>query len=198
MGFSFLSRGQITVDPDPQNIMASSASRERLLVLVSDRGRRQFNLSESIRIGILHVVDALKPFLQVQAQHRLPLAISNDRLRAARPSTAIIQTVKLDAPSVDFNLFVHGILLTLCWDVNVVVATKETPSEWPLPVSFNTSSGNRYSSPAEPKSTRINFRPKFSMSLTKVPCRGRSTPVRCERISFAVLSESPVFIIELF
>jgi len=58
--------------------------------------------------------------------------------------------------------------------------------------------GNRYSFPAEPKSTRINLRPKFSISPTKVPCRGKRTPVLCDRISFAVLSESPVFMTVLF
>jgi hypothetical protein len=64
-----------------------------------------------------------------------------------------------------------------------------------LRVSLNTSFGNRYSSPAEPKSTRISCRPKFSMSLTNVPCRGKRTPVFCDRTSFVVLSESPVFIV---
>jgi len=60
--------------------------------------------------------------------------------------------------------------------------------------STDTSFGNRYSFPAEPKSTRISFRPKFSMSLTNVPCRGKRTPVLGERITLVVLSESPVFI----
>src|SRR6266542_6593387 len=64
-----------------------------------------------------------------------------------------------------------------------------------LAVSANTSFGNRYSSPAGPKSTRISLRPKFSTSLTKVPCRGKRTPVFCDRISFVVLTESPVFIV---
>src|SRR5215469_3430912 len=54
--------------------------------------------------------------------------------------------------------------------------------------------GNRYSSPAEPKSTRINVRPKFSMSLTKVPRSDKRTPVLCDRITLVILSESPGFI----
>ena len=51
---------------------------------------------------------------------------------------------------------------------------------------------------AEPKSTRISFRPKFSMSLTKVPCRSKNIPVFCERIRAVVLSESPVIIVVPF
>ena len=35
------------------------------------------------------------------------------------------------------------------------------------------------------------------MALTKTPCRGKELPVFCDRISFVVLSESPVFIVVL-
>jgi hypothetical protein len=118
--FSFHWRDHITVGPDAHNIMGGPASRDPSRVLVLDRARRQLQPSNSIRIGILHAVDALKPLLQVQTQPSLPLPISNDRLRTARPSMTMIQTVELDAPSVDFNLFRHGILLKVCCAVNVV------------------------------------------------------------------------------
>src|SRR3990172_525732 len=44
------------------------------------------------------------------------------------------------------------------------------------------SSGKMYSSPAAPKFTRISWRPMFSIARTKVPSRGRTTPVLCDRI----------------
>lgn len=50
-----------------------------------------------------HHVYAFKALLQVQAQHRLPLPVRNDRFRTARPGTAFVQTVQLDAPAVDLN-----------------------------------------------------------------------------------------------
>ena len=62
----------------------------------------------------------------------------------------------------------------------------------------HTSFGNKYSSPAEPKSTRISLRPKFSTSLMNVPCRGKTTPVFRDRIGIVVRSESPVFIAVMF
>jgi hypothetical protein len=62
-----------------------------------------------------------------------------------------------------------------------------------LPGSANTSSGNKYSSPAGPKFTRISLRPIFSMALTNVPSRGKRTPVFCERIGLMVFNESPGF-----
>jgi hypothetical protein len=57
--------------------------------------------------------------------------------------------------------------------------------------SSKTSSGNRYSSPAVPKFTRIKFRPRFSTALTKVPSRGRRTPVFWDRMGLTVFNESP-------
>ena len=83
---------------------------------------------------------------------------------------------------------------------NILFATWTVHSNFrfqPACVWSPTSFGNRYSFPAEPKSTRISFRPKFSMSLTKIPCRGNGKPVFCDRISFVVMSESPVFILIL-
>ena len=55
------------------------------------------------------------------------------------------------------------------------------------------SSGNKYSSPAVPKFTRISFRPMFSTARTKVPSRGRKVPVFCERIGLTTFSGSPGF-----
>ena len=54
------------------------------------------------------------------------------------------------------------------------------------------SSGNKYSSPALPKFTRINCRPKFSIALTKVPSLGNMIPVFCDRMGLMVLNASPV------
>lgn len=61
----------------------------------------------------------------------------------------------------------------------------------PLLGSGKISSGNKYSSPAVPKLTRISFRPRFSTVLTKVPSRGKSAPDFCDRINFLVFNRSP-------
>ena len=60
------------------------------------------------------------------------------------------------------------------------------------------SSGKRYSSPALPKFTKISIRPMFSTARTKVPSRGSTTPVFCERIGLLVFNGSPVFMIPLY
>lgn len=60
------------------------------------------------------------------------------------------------------------------------------------------SSGKRYSSPALPKFTKISIRPMFSTARTKVPSRGNTTPVFCERIGLLVFNGSPVFMIPLY
>src|SRR3990170_7229064 len=60
------------------------------------------------------------------------------------------------------------------------------------------SSGKMYSSPAAPKFTRISWRPMFSIARTKVPSRGRTTPVLCDRIGLLVFNGSPGFITPTF
>jgi hypothetical protein len=57
------------------------------------------------------------------------------------------------------------------------------------------SSGNRYSSPAVPKLTKISFRPRFSTALTKVPSLGKRVPVFCDRIGLIVFNGSPGLIL---
>src|SRR5581483_11523424 len=44
---------------------------------------------------------------------------------------------------------------------------------------------------AWPKLTRINWRPMFSTIRTKVPSRGSTTPVFCDRMGLLVFNGSP-------
>jgi hypothetical protein len=104
----FLSRDRITVEPDTHNHYSEKGHRREALLVVLPSDEAHWGL---IRIGVLHLVYALKPLLQFQAQHRLPLSISNDRLRTARPGMAFVQTVELDALTVDLDLFRHKIFL---------------------------------------------------------------------------------------
>lgn len=81
--------------------------------LSSDETPWDLKFGDIIRIEVLHLY-AFKPLLQFQAQHGLPLSISNDRLRTARPSVPFVSTVEFDPLSVDVDLFHHGILLRVC------------------------------------------------------------------------------------
>jgi hypothetical protein len=94
----------------------------------SDKVYRNLKFNDIIRIGILHLVYVFEPLAQFQAQHRLTLVISNDRLRTARPGTAIVQAVEFDALAVNIDLFRHNSSESFIADrCDVSVATTGSP-----------------------------------------------------------------------
>lgn len=62
VSFSFLSRAQITVEPDAHNI-TNRGRREVSLVLPSNEAHWDLKFSDITRFGVLHPVYAFKPLL---------------------------------------------------------------------------------------------------------------------------------------